>query len=309
MHVVSAAGGGERALTSESDEVVTPLAWSPDGTRILFTPGQQRGVFAMNADGTCTSSSSGFDPGQGLVWQPVPGKEADRTFRCAEVGIFGDFDAGDTWLHGRRPYSVTLTNDGNLDATDFRVVRQRSDHLARDSLDGDHARILRCVVCNLGTMLPRETANVTVTLGAPTPTCRRPCHGYLAFTSPPPGQIRTPDRDVDRSVRRRMDAGGSAPSCRPLHRDLLRRIRSVGSPAQTASSAGMGTTCSPAARAPTSSRRPGAGSALRRWRGRRPCAGRRAGRIDCGSGRDTVIADRKDSLRLRARASRTPLVR
>ena len=166
VHVVAAAGGGERALTSESDEVVTPLAWSPDGARILYSRGQEGGVFVMNADGTCeTELLAGFDPGQGFVWQPVPGKEADPPMRCAEVGIFGDFDAGDTWLHGRRPYSVTVTNDGNLDATDVRVVvSDPTTSLEIRSMVTTHGSCAASS-CNLGTMLPGETVSVTVTLG------------------------------------------------------------------------------------------------------------------------------------------------
>jgi hypothetical protein len=169
VHVVSASGAGERALTSESDDVVTPLAWSPDGTRILFSPGTyERDVFVMNADGTCETKLFTGDvlPDQDIAWQPVPGKLPDPPMRCAEVGIAGDYYAGDTSLQGSTPYPVTVTNDGNLDANDVRVaVSDLTDSLEIRSMVTTHGSC-DASSCSLGTLVPGETASVTVTLGA-----------------------------------------------------------------------------------------------------------------------------------------------
>ena len=166
VHVISAAGEGERALTSGSDQVVTPLAWSPDGTRILFSPGTyERDVFVMNADGTCeTKLFTGDVPDQDLGWQPVPGKLADPPMRCAEVGIFGDYYAGDAWLHGGRPYAFTVTNDGNLDANDVSVVVTDLTSLEIRSIAATQGSCAASS-CDLCTLLPGETATVTVALG------------------------------------------------------------------------------------------------------------------------------------------------
>jgi Ca2+-binding RTX toxin-like protein len=191
VHVVSAAGGGERALTAPSDELVTPLAWSPDGTRILFSRAQGGGVFVMNADGTCESELlSGLEPSEDFVWQPVPGKDPEAPIRCAEVGISGDFDAGDTWFNGRTPYTVTITNDGNLDANDVDVaVSDLTTPLEIRSMTSTHGSC-DTSSCNLGTMLPGETANVTVTLGGTISDFPTSAYGHfsvhVSFAGPDP---------------------------------------------------------------------------------------------------------------------------
>jgi RTX calcium-binding nonapeptide repeat (4 copies)/WD40-like Beta Propeller Repeat len=168
VHVVSASGAGERAVTSKPKEQVVPLAWSPDGTRILFRSGfevAQQDVFVINVDGSCrTRLFSGFslDFVQGVAWQPVPGKAADPPISCADVGIQGDEFAPPFGLEGA-PYSVAVTNDGNLPAADVRVTFTDFTALVPGSLETPSGSC-DATSCLVGTVGPGETVMVTANL-------------------------------------------------------------------------------------------------------------------------------------------------
>jgi Ca2+-binding RTX toxin-like protein len=174
VHVIAASGAGERQLSFRPKERATPLAWSPDGTRILFQadPGfdflGQR-LFVMNADGTCRTQLALFsgipnELSQGVVWQPVPGKAPDGRIVCpAHVGLVGDEFAGDTWLRRATPYTVSVTNEGSMDAEDVQVSVSNQTWLEVRSMGTSHGPC-DASGCALGTMRPAESASVTMTL-------------------------------------------------------------------------------------------------------------------------------------------------
>lgn len=175
VHVISASGDGERELSFRPKERAFPLAWSPDGTRILFQadPGfdflGQR-LFVMNAAGTCRTALAVFDGrllnelSQGVAWQPVPGKAPDAPIACpADVGLIGDEVAGNTWLGGTTPYTVRVTNEGSVRADNVHVGVSDQTWLKVQSMTTAHGSC-DASGCELGTMHPAETASVTVTL-------------------------------------------------------------------------------------------------------------------------------------------------
>ena len=185
VHVVSASGGGERALTSGPKERAIPLAWSPDGTRILFRSdggfdSQDQNVFVMNTDGSCKTRlfiADRYEAAQGVVWQSVPGKAADPPILCADVGIAAEQSPGPVGLDGTRivyagpigldatPYTFTVTNGGNLPASDVRFVLSDVTQLELHLITTTHGSC-DAFSCLLGTISPGDSAQMTLTLSS-----------------------------------------------------------------------------------------------------------------------------------------------
>jgi len=163
VRVIGANGLAETALTTAPGDDL-PIAWSPDGTRILFSS-STRGLMVMNADGTCETSVLGTVAADTPAWQPVPSMAPQAAIVCVDLGLSGTADPLTVGIGGTVIYRFEITNDGSETASN---VTFDGSHLPKDtvraSIDTNAGSCLPTFVCQLGPLKPGATAGVTVGL-------------------------------------------------------------------------------------------------------------------------------------------------
>jgi uncharacterized repeat protein (TIGR01451 family) len=167
VHIVAANGVVEHKLTTDPGGDV-PIAWSPDGTRILYSS-STRGLSVMNADGTCQTSlmsTNDYMEEDAAAWQPVPGRAAQAPIMCVDLGVKASADPSQVGIGGTVRYQFTVTNDGSETASDVAVAGSalppNTAPVAIFASQGSCS--LAPMTCHLGSLASAASAAVTVRL-------------------------------------------------------------------------------------------------------------------------------------------------
>jgi hypothetical protein len=113
--------GGVLQTLTDSTSGATPVEWSPDGTRIVFSRGDpDPGTFVMNTGGTCETRlldrSAGFGD-----WQAVPGGSPSDPIVCADLVVSPQFPSAILGLRRPQTYDFDISNDGTVRAEEVRL--------------------------------------------------------------------------------------------------------------------------------------------------------------------------------------------
>jgi Tol biopolymer transport system component len=128
--LVAAADGSSKTVVTRGRRGFSP-AWSPDGTKVAFTTerGTSAQIFIANADGTCptqltrsASASRVIDHAHTPSWQPGPNAATSPPIRCADLGLLPRTRTGVGALRSVKEFLFTLANEGNESATAIRFV-------------------------------------------------------------------------------------------------------------------------------------------------------------------------------------------
>ena len=163
--MVGADGTGERRLTESAERDVADRnpTWSSDGSQLAFETFDREtrsktSIFAVNADGTCERALTDV-PGWRPAWQPVAGPTAPVT--CADLSVIA---SSPRVLGAAGRMVVTVLNDGTQPLSGVRLSSASVAAAVRGATPSQGSCSVRAgtLSCALGDLAPRRRAEIAV---------------------------------------------------------------------------------------------------------------------------------------------------
>jgi Ca2+-binding RTX toxin-like protein len=165
IYVIGADGSGERRLTESGERDVADRnpTWSADGSQLAFETFDREvlsktSIYAVSADGTCERALTDV-PGWRPAWQPVAGPTAPVS--CTDLSVIA---SSPRVLGAAGRMVVTVLNDGTQPLSGVRLMSSSVAATVRGATpaQGSCAVKAGALSCALGDLAPRQRTEVTV---------------------------------------------------------------------------------------------------------------------------------------------------